>query len=330
MLSLLVAESSSWLLLAPLLGICIYFSLIGAIVLCRPSLFAGRFGRSHRLTGAAYLVTLVAGVADLVCVAALGREPLFAPLMFDCALGVAGIALTLTAASDFRVAHAKVENIASGALHETATVSVPEMIEHAFYQGLNLAQIMFLHYAGGVESLRVRLALLAAVTGVWTVRGFFPVNAFSANYTKSGTDAASIEGVLYRLKKYQYLLYKHFLLHGLNASVAVAGLAIAERPWFRLYWLSLNTAYVMEFFMQTLVRRRVLAQRRMLALNQFLMLVSTAAALPVLACVHVAPAALSLALNLVRRRCELSNMAAVVALLLLLTHGAPEHVPFLY
>ena len=29
--------------------------------------------------------------------------------------------------------------------------------------------------------------------------------------------------VLYRLKKWQYLLYKHALLHGLNASVAVDG-----------------------------------------------------------------------------------------------------------
>ncbi len=323
-------ESSSWLLLAPLFGICIYFAVIGAIALCRPSLFTGRFGRSHRVMGLVYLATLMAGVAELVRVAALGLEPLFTPLAFDCVLGVAGISLTLTAASDFRVAHAKVENVASGALHETATVSVPEMIEHAFYQGLNLAQIMFLHCAGSVESLRGRLALLAAVTSVWMVRGYFPVNAFSANYTKSGTDAASIEGILYRLKKYQYLLYKHFLLHGLNASVAVAGLVIAEQTWFRLYWLALNTAYVMEFFMQTLVRKRVLAQGRMLALNQFLMLVSTAAALPVLACVHVAPAALSLALNLVRRRRELSNMAAVVAALLLLTHGAPEHVSFLY
>lgn len=59
---------------------------------------------------------------------------------------------------------------------------------------------------------------------------------------------------MYRLKKYQYLLYKHFLLHGLNISVAISGEAIAATPPFRLYWLSLNAAYVLEFFLQTLVR----------------------------------------------------------------------------
>ena len=36
-----------------------------------------------------------------------------------------------------------------------------------------------------------------------------------------------------RLKKYQYLLYKHVLLHGLNASVAVRATALGSRPYFR-------------------------------------------------------------------------------------------------
>ena len=44
---------------------------------------------------------------------------------------------------------------------------------------------------------------------------------------------------------------------------------------FRLYWLGLNAAYVMEFFLQTLVKRRYITQGRMLRMNQFLMLVST-------------------------------------------------------
>ena len=70
----------------------------------------------------------------------------------------------------------------------------------------------------------------------------------------------------------RYLLYKHCLLHGLNLSVALelardrprpsAPLSrpIAEQPAFRVYWAALNAAYVMEFFLQTLVRRGLLAQ----------------------------------------------------------------------
>ena len=77
------------------------------------------------------------------------------------------------------------------------------------------------------------------------------MNSFSANYIDK---PANIVRVLYRLKKYQYLIYKHWLLHGLNISIAITGEAIACRIFFRLYWLSLNAAYVFEFFLQTLVR----------------------------------------------------------------------------
>ena len=56
--------------------------------------------------------------------------------------------------------------------------------------------------------------------------------------------------LLYRLKKYQYLTYKHCLLHGLNIGVALSGDALARQPAFRLYWLCINAAYVMEFFLQ--------------------------------------------------------------------------------
>ena len=61
--------------------------------------------------------------------------------------------------------------------------------------------------------------------------------------------------------RWQYLLYKHALLHGLNASVAidggslVSGDALVASTHFRTYWLLLNIAYVNEFFMQTLVKR---------------------------------------------------------------------------
>jgi hypothetical protein len=129
---------------------------------------------------------------------------------------------------------------------------------------------------------------------------------------------------MYRLKKYQYVLYKHALLHGLNISAALAAAAtapengadvsLAQTRAFRLFWVCLNAAYVLEFFLQTLVKRRVLAQGRMLALNALLMAASTAAALPVLRRVRPLAAAASLALNFARRGRELSNTALVAAL----------------
>jgi hypothetical protein len=99
-------------------------------------------------------------------------------------------------------------------------------------------------------------------TSPWLLRHRFPVNHFSDNYIKE--EAFTLTSFLYWLKKGQYLLYKHCLLHGLNASVAVraAGLlpvatiadearvAMVHTGYFRCYWLALNSAYVMEFFLQ--------------------------------------------------------------------------------
>ena len=124
-----------------------------------------------------------------------------------------------------------------------------------------------------------RLALAACVVLPWRWRVLFPVNSFSANYKTEGVGGKSrLIRFLYRMKKWQYLLYKHCLLHGLNASVAAtdSGALVHERH-FRLYWLCLNTAYVCEFFMQTLVKRRYMSQNWMLALQQLLMSVSTVA-----------------------------------------------------
>ena len=117
----------------------------------------------------------------------------------------------------------------------------------------------------------------------------------------------------------KYLLYKHCLLHGLNISLAldggraqaVGGAALGDRPYFRFYWITLNASYVMEFFLQTLVRRRRLRQRDMLRMQQTLMAVATVAALRVLRGVRVAPAALSLVLQFMRRHRELSNTMLV-------------------
>mmetsp|Transcript_27288 Transcript_27288/g.87446 ORF Transcript_27288/g.87446 Transcript_27288/m.87446 type:complete len:89 (-) Transcript_27288:2164-2430(-) len=75
----------------------------------------------------------------------------------------------------------------------------------------------------------------------------------------------------------------------------------------------INSAYVMEFFLQTLVKKGYMRQGQMLALNQLLMLASTLAAVRVLQR-HVDPwvAAGSLALNLANRGHEVPNSLAVL------------------
>ena len=102
-----------------------------------------------------------------------------------------------------------------------ATVTHSEMVEHAFYQALNLVQILGLHAMERASGAGARGALLLLQTAPWAVRARFPVNRFSDNYTK-GQDAWALLPLLYRVKKYQYLLYKHWLLHGLNVSVALS------------------------------------------------------------------------------------------------------------
>jgi hypothetical protein len=290
-------------------GLTAYFSVLGAVVVGRATIFWGRFGRNHRLSGLFHLCWLFMGVL-LQWLAP--SSVLISALMYDFVLAVSGIVLTLTAAADFRAAHAHVANVASGALDESATITVGEMIEHAFYQGLNFAQILFLHALHATSETSLRLSLLALVTAPWVLRHRFPVNSFSANYSKPGSaDSRSLIGILYRLKKYQYLLWKHVLFHGLNISVAVTGHSPVLHSWFRFFWIALNSSYVLEFFMQTLVKRKRLQQNHMLLLNQFLMFVSTGAALPVLLCVLPVPAVLSCLLNFVRRGHDFSNTLVV-------------------
>ncbi|KAG8470789.1 hypothetical protein KFE25_009210 [Diacronema lutheri] len=305
--------------------------LLGIIAPAVPRLFWGRYGRRHRLFGAAYLAWLLVGFADVAA-----PTGTFSRVAFDVVLSLLGLALTLSAAFDFRRHHEAVRNAASGALEPDATVTFSEMIEHAFYQWLNLFQIGFLHLVTAPPpslaplGLRARLALATLATSPWLVRDRFPVNRFSDNYStdKASKGARTLVAVLYRLKKYQYLLYKHVLLHGLNVTVAFRGAPSGERlargelpltahPSFRLYWLALNTAYTHEFFLQTLVKRRILRQRTMLLLNQLLMAVSTLAAARVVGHVHLALAACSLLLNLAHRSRpfgEIANFLLVMAL----------------
>ena len=117
---------------------------------------------------------------------------------------------------------------------------------------------------------------------------------------------------MYRIKKAQYLFYKHVILHGLNLTVCVRPTAdtknLTTTTGWRLFWLCLNASYVMEFFLQTLVRRHVVSQTAMLGFNRWLMLLSSVAAVQsVLRVVSWPLCALSLLLNLVHRHHDIVN-----------------------
>lgn len=260
-------------------------------------LFLRRHGRAHRLLGLLLLAWLALGLVDAVYF----KSPPHVALCYDLWLFCLGYVVTMSAARAFP--HPKADNGgASGALDRSARVTRAEMVEHSFYQLLNGAQAVYLHALPHVRAPWRRLALCLLATSPWAVRHLYPVHAFSANYGQGG--AWRPEALLYWLKKRQYLLWKHALLHGLNLSLALKSSPI---PAFRLYWVCLNAAYVLEFFLQTLVARGRLTQTRMLCLNALLMAASTLAALPVLARVRPPLAAASLGLNLVRRRRDVSN-----------------------
>ena len=238
--------------------------------------------------------------------------------MCDVALAVSGTVLTLTAYFDFRAAHARAaeRNEASGTLKEKATVTPSEMLEHAFYQILNLFQIVYLHVVStewfGRLGLAGRMACTVASTSIWLVRGAFPTNSFSKNYEKGVVD---FESFLYRIKKWQYVLYKAVLLHGLNCSVVFAdevGRLLVRQFPFRCFWLCLNSAYVLEFFLQTLVKRKYMRQSTMLIFNQVLMVISTVAVIPVLAYIDPVTVAVTFALNFINRRREIPNVVSAL------------------
>jgi hypothetical protein len=276
------------------------------------TIFTKRLGRQHAIFGGAYLIWLVIGFSS-----ALFPESSIATHIkawqYDFVLGFLGISLTLSAASNF--GHKNIKNVASGTLDEHATVTYNEMIEHSFYQGLNLVQAMYLHsiciYSDAkYESIRPLLAI--ACTSPWMIRKYFPVHAFSDNYTKVDPRSTIFVREMYRIKKYQYMFYKHFLLHGLNISVAFSGECLSDQKIFRMYWLLLNAAYVMEFFLQTLVKKGYMPQSAMLTLQVVLMIASSAAAVRVIPYVSVPIALLSLGLNLIARRRDMRNTLLVI------------------
>jgi len=331
-----------------------YFAWVLSVVAPHaPRLFAPRFGRGHRLAGAAHLVLLLVGVADLLARVSqasfgasarppldlvalpLGRARVSGAFLYDALLGVSGCALTITAASDFGIPRARLRNRASGALDDDQTVTREEIVEHLFYQVLNVTQMVFLRIAPIVAATHGRsgaCASLALATAPWLFRSAFPTNRFSANYrrlpersagTTNAVSSFRVTRRLYRLKKAQYVFLKHVLQHGLNAGVVVAATRASSSPsspssladtlFFRAYWLTLNTAFVMEFFMQTLVKKNKLSQRTMLRANKTLMFTSSLAAAFVVAKASLVAAATSCALNVLSPAREARTVALALA-----------------
>ncbi|CAM9169263.1 unnamed protein product [Ectocarpus fasciculatus] len=263
-------------------------------------MFTKRHGRTHTTLGLLYLLWITMGFIDVLTGAGMVDA-----LLFHALLGSLGICLTLAAAHEFQ--HKNVKNVASGVLDEHATVTYGEMIEHSFYQGVNLMQILFLHSVRRGHNASLNLLLVFVATSPWLFRDMFPVNRFSDNYTKEDTKSSSLVRFLYRVKKYQYVFYKHFVLHGLNVTVAVYGYQLVQEKPFRLFWLFLNVSYVMDFFLQTLVKKKYLPQQSMLVLQQILMLASSIAAVSVLKRVNMIVALASLVLNFVNRKHDVLN-----------------------
>ena len=164
----------------------------------------------------------------------------------------------------------------------------------------------------------LRVLAVIVVTLPWLTRSWFPVHSFSDNYKKIDKKSTPLIRFLYHVKKYQYVFYKHFLLHGLNISVALMPFFSSSTDlkkekfsstnnYFRLYWLLLNTSYTMEFFLQTLVKRHYIQQKVMLRLQKVLMTAATLAALFVLQYVHIGVCVASLILNFTNRKHDLLN-----------------------
>lgn len=268
-------------------------------IIHRDDLFFKSHGRSHRFVGGGLLLWLFVGA----CCCNVSPTNSFFAFSFDVILGCLGFITTMTAAKSFPHKYVRNEKGQSGTLHENAIVTQSEMIEHAFYQGLNIAQSLYLHSLQWIRpesknERMTRLVLLMLVTSPWLVRQKMPVHSFSDNWKiyslHRGDDIKSkyeIEVVLYRIKKAQYLFYKHVILHGINIYMAVASISSPTMKFkappyslaWRIFWLHLNTSYVMEFFLQSLVKRKtIIRQSEMIWLQRWLMMSASVGATVVL------------------------------------------------
>ena len=226
---------------APIGLIIAFFTILMHVISRNAGMFTKKYARRHRLTGFFMMVWLLTGFGlvfsgDFTQ----GNSSVYVWVVYDVVLGMLGTATAYTAATDFKLAHSDrhVKNKASGVLDEEATVTYSEMLEHTFYQGLNLIQVLYLHVMSmdvfghdefkgssssseedppqlmdyllsgqvlGTPGSLGRVICGILVTTPWLLRGYFPINKFHANYTQ-GQDPWSSTSLMYRLKKYVTLI----------------------------------------------------------------------------------------------------------------------------
>lgn len=264
----------------------IYFGLIVWIVSHRPKIFLKKVARTHRLLGFSYFSLLFLGFLDAafnassdVVVVVVVR------FLYDFFLGLMGAWLAWSAQEFPRPA--RQQHTASGVLDPHATVLPSEMREHAFFQLLNASHSLLLHIlswlptdtTGSIFFLRI-FFLWVFGFGPWIWRDRFPTHSFSANYSGMSIDPKSTPWTrfLYRVKKWQFVALKHYLQNALLLVVTfflTSSPSSSSRPphslSFRLHFMFVSTSFVMEFFMQSLVRASMLSQTSMLALHVLLM-----------------------------------------------------------
>lgn len=346
-------------------GLVLFFTIVVTVVVPKfQSLFGDIHGRYHRIAGGVLLIWLLIGCVTVVTYH-IGPQSLHTPRLlhddgttttnnnveewqpppppflernhfqkwnfaYDVVLGILGILATWTAAIDFPHRYVSNQPGQSGTLSERTIVTQAEMIEHLFYQFLNLVQALYLHFLASewaqpmFNKRLIRWIALFLVTSPWLVRGCFPVHSFHQNWKLSTKEkqSNSHELLLYKIKKAQYLFYKHVILNGINLSIILTAKdqSLVHTLAWRVFWICLNTSYVMEFFLQTLVKRHVMTQFTMLSLNRLLMLVSTVAAIhSIWRVVRWDLSLMSFLLNWINRKHDLINVMFIGTLAMIAT-----------
>jgi len=160
-----------------LIGLRIFYTLLLTRLCTSKSggvkLFSSTHGRSHRLVGLVHLLWLVYGLTCVVYERSESESWSNQCFLFDIILGLLGTMATLSAARDFP--HKRVMNRPgeSGTLSKSAIVTQDEMVEHSFYQGINLWQALYLHSMAWAENhwnllgrnTQLRFIALGVVTG---------------------------------------------------------------------------------------------------------------------------------------------------------------------
>ena len=157
------------------------------------------------------------------------------------------------------------------------------------------------------------MGALLLTTCPWTFRRHFPVHSFKANWSRMPKEKQKVVEVLFYMIKKLQCIYKHFVLLGLNIYMCLDPSNLPWTPAWRVFWLHLNVSHGMEFFLQSLVKRKLLRQREMLHVQRILMISATlSSAIPILDNVQFHLCMASLALNFLNRYHDLFNTMLIV------------------